>query len=50
MRSVDPDSLLLRMGEYDLGNESDEPYEFQVFSFAVGLYYNSLGTQRCPEI
>ena len=36
MRSVDPDSLLLRMGEYDLGNESDEPYEFQVFPFAVG--------------
>ena len=27
--SVNPDELLLRMGEYDLNDEYDEPYSFQ---------------------
>ena len=28
--SVDPDTLLLRMGEFDLGDEYEEAYTFQV--------------------
>ena len=28
-RSVNPDELLLRMGEYDLNDEFPEPYSFQ---------------------
>ena len=43
--SADPDTLMLRMGEYDLGDESDELYTYQVEG-SGGVYHT--GTAQLP--
>ena len=53
---MDPDSLLLRMGEYDLGDESPEQYTYQVnnyylsWSQAIGLEFKKSGNHKTSPL